>query len=70
MINVENTLQSTQENSCHHHGDPRLESSIQYIAMANGACRVSGCTCTSFLISNDAQFCDNCGHARSQHVNG
>lgn len=33
-----------------------------------GACRSSGCSCSSFAYSNDAQFCDNCGQSRSQHI--
>ena len=33
-----------------------------------GACRSSGCSCSSFSYSNDAQWCDNCGHSRSQHI--
>ena len=40
--------------------------------MSGGGCRVSGCSCTSFVVKsrNDAQWCENCGHLRSQHVNG
>ena len=27
----------------------------------------SQCYCKQFVISNDPQFCDNCGHSRSSH---
>lgn len=32
-----------------------------------GPCRYQYCTCRSFKFTNDAQFCDNCGHSRSLH---
>jgi hypothetical protein len=33
---------------------------------AYGAC--SMCTCKHFVLSDDPQFCDNCGHSRSSHL--
>ena len=27
----------------------------------------SQCSCKQFVMSNDPQFCDNCGHSRSSH---
>jgi len=27
----------------------------------------SQCSCKQFVVSNDPQFCDNCGHSRSSY---
>ena len=35
-----------------------------------GSCSYGNCSCTHFAMSNDPQWCDNCGHARSYHFNG
>ena len=53
-------------------GDYKNINDTEYLAMANGACREPGCTCKSFVVkdSQNAQWCENCGHARSRHVNG
>lgn len=36
-------------------------------AATMGACKKRFCSCQRFVYSNDAQFCDNCGHSRSMH---
>ena len=53
---VDCTAKSTTENTIDNHP-------------SYGGCRMSGCSCTSFrgLDRHNAQFCENCGHARSQH---
>lgn len=33
-----------------------------------GSCRFSYCSCSGFKYSNDAQWCDNCGHSRAMHI--
>jgi hypothetical protein len=33
-----------------------------------GPCRARYCSCSGFKYSNDAQWCDNCGHSRSLHI--
>lgn len=33
-----------------------------------GPCRADYCSCQRFVYTNDAQFCDNCGHSRSLHI--
>ena len=52
----------------HSHYDPILSPEDNF-KISCGGCRVSGCSCTSFVVLNkhNAQFCENCGHARSQH---
>jgi hypothetical protein len=32
-----------------------------------GPCKMRFCSCQRFVYTNDAQFCDNCGHSRSMH---
>lgn len=63
-----------KENTCeclHHHDlHTKDHGDAESVEMAGYACRVPGCTCPSFKVAGryDAQFCENCGHARSQHV--
>lgn len=51
------------------HGHLNHEGLTKNIIVSGSACRVQYCSCTSFVVGSrvDAQFCENCGHARSLH---
>lgn len=42
----------------------------KYKIYAGSACTMPYCSCSSFVSAGkyDAQWCENCGHARSKHT--
>ncbi len=45
----------------------RIVDSPATAPQALGPCQEQFCSCRRFVYTNDAQFCDNCGHSRSRH---